>query len=62
MVNVIPCVDIQRGRAVRLYKGDPAKETVYFDSPLTAAQHWVGLGAAQVHLVDLDAATGVGSN
>lgn len=62
MVNVIPCVDIQRGRAVRLFKGDPAKETVYFDSPLTAAQHWVGLGAAQVHLVDLDAATGAGSN
>ena len=62
MVNVIPCVDIQRGRAVRLYKGDPAKETVYFDSPLTAAQHWVSLGATQVHLVDLDAATGAGSN
>lgn len=62
MINVIPCVDIQRGRAVRLYQGDPAKETVYFDSPLIAAQHWVSSGAAQVHLVDLDAATGTGSN
>ena len=62
VVNVIPCVDIQRGRAVRLFKGDPAQETVFFDSPLIAAQHWVGLGAAQVHLVDLDAATGTGSN
>jgi phosphoribosylformimino-5-aminoimidazole carboxamide ribotide isomerase len=62
VVNVIPCVDIQRGRAVRLFKGDPAKETVYFNSPLIAAQHWVGLGATQVHLVDLDAATGTGSN
>ncbi len=62
VVNVIPCVDIQRGRAVRLYKGDPAQETVYWNSPIQAAQHWVGLGAAQVHLVDLDAATGTGSN
>lgn len=47
---------------MRLFKGDPAQETVYFDSPLIAAQHWVSLGAAQMHLVDLDAATGTGSN
>jgi phosphoribosylformimino-5-aminoimidazole carboxamide ribotide isomerase len=62
VVNVIPCVDIQRGRAVRLYKGDPGQETVYFERPLEAAQHWVALGAEMVHLVDLDAATGAGSN
>jgi phosphoribosylformimino-5-aminoimidazole carboxamide ribotide isomerase len=62
MVEVIPCVDIQRGRAVRLFKGDPKLETVYFDLPLLAAQHWVGKGAELVHLVDLDAATGAGSN
>ncbi len=62
MVEVIPCVDIQRGRAVRLYKGDPRLETVYFDSPLEAAQHWVSRGAGLVHLVDLDAATGAGEN
>ncbi|SMB95480.1 1-(5-phosphoribosyl)-5-[(5-phosphoribosylamino)methylideneamino]imidazole-4-carboxamide isomerase [Deinococcus hopiensis] len=59
---VIPCVDIQSGRAVRLYEGDPDRETVYFESPLDAARHWVGLGAAMVHLVDLDAATGRGEN
>lgn len=62
MVHVIPCVDIQRGRAVRLYKGDPKLETVYFDSPLKAAQHWANLGASLLHLVDLDAATGTGEN
>jgi phosphoribosylformimino-5-aminoimidazole carboxamide ribotide isomerase len=62
MVEVIPCVDIQRGRAVRLFKGDPKLETVYFDSPLAAAQHWADKGAGLVHLVDLDAATGAGSN
>ncbi|CAM4300502.1 1-(5-phosphoribosyl)-5-[(5-phosphoribosylamino)methylideneamino]imidazole-4-carboxamide isomerase [Deinococcus marmoris] len=59
---IIPCVDIQSGRAVRLYEGDPDRETVYFESPLEAARHWVGLGAGLVHLVDLDAATGRGEN
>lgn len=59
---VIPCVDIQSGRAVRLYEGDPDQETVYFNSPLDAAQHWVKLGASILHLVDLDAATGRGEN
>ena len=59
---ILPCVDIQQGRAVRLYEGDPERETVYFDSPLAAAQHWVSLGAGLLHLVDLDAATGRGEN
>ncbi|EYB68669.1 phosphoribosylformimino-5-aminoimidazole carboxamide ribotide isomerase [Deinococcus phoenicis] len=59
---IIPCVDIQSGRAVRLYEGDPDRETVYFESPLAAARHWAGLGAPLVHLVDLDAATGRGEN
>lgn len=60
--QIIPCVDIQSGRAVRLYEGDPDRETVYFDSPLDAARHWASLGAGLVHLVDLDAATGRGEN
>ncbi|MBB5233796.1 1-(5-phosphoribosyl)-5-[(5-phosphoribosylamino)methylideneamino]imidazole-4-carboxamide isomerase [Deinococcus budaensis] len=60
--QIIPCVDIQSGRAVRLYEGDPDRETVYFDSPLEAARHWARLGAGLVHLVDLDAATGRGEN
>lgn len=59
---IIPCVDIQSGRAVRLYEGDPDRETVYFESPLEAARHWAALGAGLVHLVDLDAATGRGEN
>ncbi|NTY01298.1 1-(5-phosphoribosyl)-5-[(5-phosphoribosylamino)methylideneamino]imidazole-4-carboxamide isomerase [Deinococcus sp. JMULE3] len=59
---IIPCVDIQSGRAVRLFEGDPDRETVYFNSPLDAARHWVSLGAGLVHLVDLDAATGRGEN
>ncbi|WP_041657814.1 1-(5-phosphoribosyl)-5-[(5-phosphoribosylamino)methylideneamino]imidazole-4-carboxamide isomerase [Marinithermus hydrothermalis] len=59
---VIPAVDIQGGRAVRLYKGDPTQETVYFEDPLGAALYWQDQGAAYLHLVDLDAATGRGEN
>ncbi|CAN5900957.1 1-(5-phosphoribosyl)-5-[(5-phosphoribosylamino)methylideneamino]imidazole-4-carboxamide isomerase [soil metagenome] len=60
--KIIPCVDIQNGTAVRLFEGDPERETVYFDSPVAAARHWAGLGAARLHLVDLDAALGKGDN
>ncbi len=62
MFDVIPCVDIQKGRAVRLFEGDPEKETVYFESPLEAAKRWAAGGCRWLHLVDLDAATGRGNN
>lgn len=62
MFEVIPAVDIQQGRAVRLYKGDPDQETIYFEDPLEAARHWTSLGAGWLHLVDLDAALGRGDN
>ncbi len=62
MFQVIPCVDIQGGKAVRLLEGDPERETVYFETPLAAARHWASLGAAWLHLVDLDAALGKGDN
>lgn len=62
MFEVIPCVDIQRGRAVRLLEGRAEDETVYFEDPLEAARKWAGAGAAWLHLVDLDAAFGHGDN
>ncbi len=62
MFEIIPCVDIQKGRAVRLFEGNPEKETIYFESPIKAAEHWVKLGAKCLHLVDLDAALGEGDN
>lgn len=55
-------MDIQGGRAVRLFEGDPNRETVYFEDPVEAALHWQGQGAKLLHLVDLDAATGRGEN
>jgi phosphoribosylformimino-5-aminoimidazole carboxamide ribotide isomerase len=62
MFEIVPAVDVQGGRAVRLFEGDPDRETVYFERPLDAARHWASLGAATLHLVDLDAALGRGDN
>lgn len=62
MFQVIPAIDIQQGRAVRLFEGDPDRETVYFTDPLDAARHWTSLGAELLHLVDLDAALERGNN
>ena len=62
MFEVVPCVDVQDGQAVRLTEGDPTRETVYFPRPLDAASHWAKLGASTLHLVDLDAALGRGDN
>ncbi len=62
MFEVFPCIDIQRGRAVRLLEGRAEDETVYFEDPLEAAHKWAEGGANWLHLVDLDAAFGHGDN
>ncbi|HEX8648619.1 MAG TPA: 1-(5-phosphoribosyl)-5-[(5-phosphoribosylamino)methylideneamino]imidazole-4-carboxamide isomerase [Thermoleophilaceae bacterium] len=53
---LLPAIDIRDGKAVRLEKGDFARETVYVDDPLEAARAWVEAGARQLHVVDLDGA------
>ena len=53
---LFPAVDIRGGRAVRLTQGDYAREQVYNDDPLAAAQDWAGQGATHLHVVDLDGA------
>ena len=58
----IPAIDVMGGRVVRLYRGDPQKSTVYADSPARTARRWRDAGAAMLHIVDLDAALGRGSN
>lgn len=55
-MDVIPAVDIRGGRCVRLAQGDYARETVFEDDPVAAAQRWADLGAPRVHVVDLDGA------
>ncbi len=50
------------GKVVRLYKGNPSKKTIYSDNPLDIAKKWEASGADMLHLVDLDATLGMGSN
>ncbi|MEV7967606.1 bifunctional 1-(5-phosphoribosyl)-5-((5-phosphoribosylamino)methylideneamino)imidazole-4-carboxamide isomerase/phosphoribosylanthranilate isomerase PriA [Sphaerisporangium sp. NPDC088356] len=58
---LLPAVDVADGQAVRLVQGEAGTETSYGD-PLAAALAWQQAGAEWVHLVDLDAAFGRGSN
>lgn len=58
---LLPAVDVVEGRAVRLVQGQAGSETEY-GSALDAAMTWQRDGAEWIHLVDLDAAFGRGSN
>jgi len=60
-LELLPAVDVAGGQAVRLVQGEAGSETSYGD-PLEAARQWQADGAEWVHLVDLDAAFGRGSN
>ena len=60
-LELLPAVDVADGQAVRLVQGAAGSETAYGD-PLDAALAWQNDGAEWVHLVDLDAAFGRGSN
>ncbi len=55
-MKIIPAIDLQNGEAVRLYKGDYDKKTVYSKNPLEIAQKFERMGATDLHLVDLDGA------
>ena len=61
-MKIIPAIDLMEGKVVRLYKGDPNKKTIYSDNPLEIAKKWESAGADMIHLVDLDATLGSGSN
>jgi phosphoribosylanthranilate isomerase len=60
-LTLLPAVDVASGQAVRLVQGAAGTETRYGD-PLDAALAWQRGGASWIHLVDLDAAFGRGSN
>ena len=60
-LTLLPAVDVAGGQAVRLVQGAAGTETSYGD-PVTAALAWQEAGASWLHLVDLDAAFGRGSN
>ncbi|GAA1048317.1 bifunctional 1-(5-phosphoribosyl)-5-((5-phosphoribosylamino)methylideneamino)imidazole-4-carboxamide isomerase/phosphoribosylanthranilate isomerase PriA [Arthrobacter russicus] len=61
ILELLPAVDVADGQAVRLVQGEAGSETSY-GAPLDAALAWQHDGADWVHLVDLDAAFGRGSN
>ncbi len=58
---LLPAVDVAGGQAVRLVQGEAGSESGYGD-PIAAARDWADQGASWIHLVDLDAAFGRGSN
>ncbi len=59
-VQVIPAIDLMKGKVVRLTKGDPEQATFYdnLGTPVEIAQKWKSQGAERLHIIDLDAAFG----
>ncbi len=58
---LLPAIDVIEGRAVRLVQGELSQETSY-GTPMQVAAEFAAAGAQWIHLVDLDAAFGRGSN
>ena len=61
-MQVIPAIDLRDGACVQLVGGSYAEERVRIADPIAVAQKWARLGFSRLHVVDLDAATGRGSN
>ncbi len=61
-MNIIPAIDIMDNQVVRLVRGDPNYKTVYSNDPIEIAKKWEKAGADMLHIVDLDATLGRGSN
>ncbi len=53
---IFPAIDLYDKKAVRLYKGDYEKMTVYSDNPISVAEDFKNCGATHIHLVDLEGA------
>ncbi len=60
--TLYPALDVRAGRCVRLERGAAERERVYSEDPLHVARGFAEAGAEWIHLVDLDAAFGEGSN
>jgi phosphoribosylformimino-5-aminoimidazole carboxamide ribotide isomerase len=61
-MQVIPAIDLRDGACVQLVGGLYADERIHIANPLAVAENWARVGFGRIHLVDLDAATGRGSN
>ena len=59
-MDIIPAIDLRGGKAVRLFRGDYSRETVFDEDPVQVAVRWESEGAPRLHVVDLDGArTGI---
>jgi phosphoribosylformimino-5-aminoimidazole carboxamide ribotide isomerase len=56
MFDIYPAIDIRHGKVVRLQEGDPNRQTVFGDDPVSVAQRWAAAGAHWIHVVNLDGA------
>lgn len=61
-VTLFPAIDLRGGRCVRLEQGSSERETLYNPDPFRVLSGFAENGAEWVHIVDLDAAFGEGSN
>ncbi len=61
-MKIIPAIDLMDGQVVRLLKGNPNNKTVYSNNPIEIAKKWQSAGADMLHIVDLDATLGRGTN
>ena len=57
-MQLIPSIDLRRGKVVRLAQGRDERATVYADDPVEVLRQFQDAGAERVHIVDLDAAFG----
>ena len=62
MICLWPAIDLMGGKVVRLLHGDPSQRTVYPERAVEVALRFAREGADGIHVVDLDAAFGTGSN
>ena len=64
-MQLIPAIDLMGGKIVRLTRGKAETAKSYenqFGTPLQAAERWRAEGAGKLHIIDLDAAFGIGDN
>jgi phosphoribosylformimino-5-aminoimidazole carboxamide ribotide isomerase len=61
-LKLIPAIDIKNGKSVRLYQGKADTAKIYYSNPIQPAKIFDSKGAEIIHIVDLDAALGLGNN
>jgi phosphoribosylformimino-5-aminoimidazole carboxamide ribotide isomerase len=64
-LQLIPAIDLMNGKIVRLTRGEAKTAKFYegeFGTPVEAAKRWLDEGAGKLHIIDLDAAFGIGNN